>query len=88
MTGERCRGGKRCCRKKATAEGRRCAECEYQFSQTETQKRLSSEAAAESLRQIARQVALMDAEPETRCVADTHAGAAQVLTEFMKFHPM
>jgi len=48
----------------ARPEGRRCAECEYQFSQTETQKRLSSQATKASVAQIARQIeALGKADP-------------------------
>ena len=63
MTGKRCRGGRRGCRREAIKDGRRCGECEYAFQKSQTQKLRTSEEMQRSLADIARQVAVMERDP-------------------------
>ena len=56
-----CKGGQKgCCNPSRSHNGRRCAECEYEFQQTETQKRRTSPHMKAELTKMARQVEVME----------------------------
>jgi len=56
-----CKGGQKgCCNPSRSHNGRRCAECEYEFQQTQTQIRRSGPEMKASLMQMALQVEAME----------------------------